>query len=815
MKSKKTLIIFFIIALISFACSSKANSKETTETAQPVEDSEIKVEENTEDISEENIIEIDSSMLEKSVQVPEGGFAFRPVKGYQMEISGGAVLMLASGADPDTGPMIQIQGIKSDVPQTTDQLYEQLQNGTDFSLGEPLEISIDGKTAIAVELTNEAEEPAKQGFIVFLMVDDYQQFVLLSGSLATEWAPFETIVKAVISSIEFIEMVPQQASSNLASGNYAYTNRNAIRDLIEHDGVIYAATLGGLVTWKLDTQSIWDLVPTSGMGHISANSIVYCEIPEPRILVGTLQGISIFNPNTGTWEQRELLPADNIVNTSKIDRLYCDQANNRLLIGYSGLGVLDLTSGEFLQYSTQNGLLWNAVYDITVNGSDIWFASGYKGIAKISNNQVTTFSKEDGMPDEVAYALEFSDDGTLWVGANSGLMSYKNGLWQMFGLDSTAQLASISEIEILSEKSLWITTAPLGTGKLCLFNMETKTCDQEYNSPDNNAILALTTTSISEPIFGTSKGISAYLNGDLISLKTTDQLLSNYVDSLAIAPDGMLWVGMDNGIQVLDPASPESEWQIYQQQDQPAMGGNWATSITFAPDGTAWIAVINGRTSKYQQGQWQAFEDIYSYNVVAVDAQNRTWIGDDGKGIIVLDENGNQIMSWTTANGLPGDNVQALLLDGNGRMWIGTNQGLAKYENDSLTTVFTKDSTEIPNIYIRALAMNPNGNLLIGTYTGVSEYNGNSTTTLIDFLKDGYNEARLTNLACNSLGEIWIGTDKGLLHGNPTNGWEMMTTQTGLLTNYISALTIDQFDTVWVGGGGSNFDGGGLLHIVP
>ena len=815
MKSKKILLLFFMIALITFACSSKAKNENQPESDQVVENSEAAVEENSANNSEEIFEEVNTSMLENPVQVPEGGFIFSPVKGYQMEISGGSVFLLEPGADPDTGPMIQIEGMKSDIPQTTNDLFEQLQSVSDFSLGEPEEVSVGGKTAIAVDITDTSEEPPMHGYIVLLMVDDYQQFVLFSGSLNPDWEPFEKNVKAILSSIEFIELVAPEIGSNLASGNYAYTNRNVIRDLIEHDGVLYAATLGGLVTWKLDTQSIWNLVPTSGMGHISANSIVYCEIPEPRILVGTLQGISIFNPDSGTWEQRELLPADNFVSTSKIERLYCDQANNRLLIGYSGLGILDLASGDFMQYSTQNGLLWNSVYDITVNGSDIWFASGYKGIAKISNGEVTTFTKEDGMPDEVAYALEFSNDGTLWVGGNSGLMSYKNGLWQMFGLDSTAQLASISEIENLSDTSLWITTAPLGTGRLCLFNMETITCDQEYNSPDNNPILALTTTPTSDPIFGTSKGISVLAANELVSLKTSDILISNYVDALAVAPDGKLWIGTDNGIQILDPANPDNAWVTYQQQDQPGMGGNWATSINFATDGTAWITITNGRTSKYQQGQWQAFEELYSYNIVAVDAQNRAWIGDDGNGIIVLDENGSQVMTWTTANGLPGDNVQALLLDENGRMWIGTNKGLAKYENESMTIVFNEESTQIPNVYIRALALDPNGNLLIGTYTGVSEYNGNSATTLIDFLKDGYNEARLTNLACNSLGEIWIGTDKGLLHGNPANGWEMLTTQTGLLTNYISALTVDQYDTVWVGGGGSNFDGGGLLHIVP
>jgi hypothetical protein len=43
----------------------------------------------------------------------------------------------------------------------------------------------------------------------------------------------------------------------------------------------------------------------------------------------------------------------------------------------------------------------------------------------------------------------------------------------------------------------------------------------------------------------------------------------------------------------------------------------------------------------------------------------------------------------------------------------------------------------------------------------------------------------------------------------------MLTTKDGLLTNYISALLVDPFGAAWVGGGGSNYDGGGMLQIVP
>ena len=813
MNKIERLLILVIAIMLTFACS--FGPKEESSGVENTADAPAVTSASGINSSAQNAENIDLSMLGDVQQAAEGGFSFRPITGYELEISGGVVSMLAPGADPDVGPVIQIMGMPSDQEMTVDQLYQQLKSGTDMQLGPAVDISINGINGLQVDVSGSEADADKRGQIILLVVDGYQQFVMMAGSPKEEWEAFAPVVNAVKASIEFIPLTPGEQTNALSNGTYAYTNRNVIRDLDEKDGIVYAATLGGLVAWRLDTSNLMQVVPMNGVGHISANAVVVCDIPEPRVLVGTLEGIRIFNPNTGLWEQNTLLPVESNVNTSKIDRLYCDQANHRLLIGYSGLGVLDFNSGDFQQYTDKSGLLWNSITDITVNGKDIWIASGYKGIAKISNDQVSTFSKENGMPDEVAYAVAFSKDGTLWIGANSGLISYKNGVWNMFGSESPAKLASVNEIEVVSDKSLWVATAPLGIGRLCLYNIANATCDQDYAAPDNAAILALTTTEISNAIFGTGKGIHVYDNGSLLPLKTSDQLLSNYVDALSIAPDGMLWVGTDGGIQVLDPANPDQTWVTYQQQSQTDMGGNWASSIAFSKDGAAWITMINGSASRYQQNQWQAYKNISSFNAVAIDTQNRAWFGDDGKGIIVLNEQGDQVMSFTTADGLPNDNVQALLADMNGGMWIGTTQGLAKYENNAIITIFNKVSKDIPNVYIRALALNQDGKLLIGTFTGVSEFDGKNVTTLIDFLKEGYSDARLTTLACTTSGEVWIGTDKGLLHGNPTIGWSKMTTDNGLLTNYISALTVDQYNSVWVGGGGSNFDGGGLLHIVP
>ncbi len=604
-------------------------------------------------------------------------------------------------------------------------------------------------------------------------------------------------------------------TSGLPSGWYPYVNANVVRDLVVYDGVVYAATLGGMVAWRLDSGYSMKYTPIDGMSHISAYSIAYCEIPEPRILVGTLNGISIYDLNTGLWEQRALFPADSRVDVSKIERLYCDQANNRLLIGYNGLGMLDLGTGEFLRYTKNEGLLWESVTDITVKGQNIWIASGYKGIARIANGKVTTYTAENGLGDEYAYSLASAPDGTLWIGASSELISFRNNEWVFYDADSPAKLSNIYELEIASDGKIWAATLPLGTGRLCQFEANEASCLVDYTEMDGQGIMALALAEDGTPVYGTNKGVYVFSNGSATPLKTDDQLASNFVDSFASAPDGSLWIGTDSGLHLLDPGSPADAWQTFRQQQIPEMGGNWASGIAVAPDGTLWAAIINGSASRYQNGAWTAFKDIYSYNTVAVDDQGRAWFGDDGKGIIVLNPDGSQAMQFTTANGLPGDNVQALLTDLSGRVWIGTDQGLAKYENNSLEVVFGKDDTQLPNKYIRALALSPEGALIIGMFTGVARYDGTQVETLIDFLQDGLSDVRLTTLAAAPDGSLWVGTDKGLLYSYDLSEWTRLTTQDGLLTNYISALAVDRYGAVWIGGGGSNFDGGGILLFVP
>ena len=180
---------------------------------------------------------------------------------------------------------------------------------------------------------------------------------------------------------------------------------------------------------------------------------------------------------------------------------------------------------------------------------------------------------------------------------------------------------------------------------------------------------------------------------------------------------------------------------------------------------------------------------------------------------MVFDAEGNQAMTLTKADGLPSDSVLVLLADAyTGTIWIGTDAGVARYADGNVELVL--DKGDLPHAYIRALALDTSGALLIGANLSVVRYDGNQTEVLFNLQQEGYMDW-LTTLAAAPDGRIWAGTANGLFYSDDWYTWTRMTTQDGLLTNYISALAVDQYGSTWIGGGGSNFDGGGLLHIVP
>ena len=166
----------------------------------------------------------------------------------------------------------------------------------------------------------------------------------------------------------------------------------------------------------------------------------------------------------------------------------------------------------------------------------------------------------------------------------------------------------------------------------------------------------------------------------------------------------------------------------------------------------------------------------------------------------------------TTDDGLSQSSVFALTRDKTGFVWIGTREGLNRYDAHRLKVYKHRpgDAGSLPGNTISSLLTDSRGTVWVGTNAGLATYQPEKDAfTLIAGLTDTTAKpssvAQITCLLEDQQGQIWVGTRHGLLlltagasrqciwlskHGKDTN-------PSG--TSEIRSLALDGQGTVWVG----------------
>jgi len=113
--------------------------------------------------------------------------------------------------------------------------------------------------------------------------------------------------------------------------------------------------------------------------------------------------------------------------------------------------------------------------------------------------------------------------------------------------------------------------------------------------------------------------------------------------------------------------------------------------------------------------------------------------------------------NFTTANGLPNDHVYAVLVDGD-RVWAGTEDGLAVYENHVWKTYNTKDG--LAHRAVLSLALdNRTGDVWAGTMGGLSRVSGGRIDSFTQ-LNSGLSNDVVYAVSVESE-NVWVATAAG------------------------------------------------------
>ncbi|PKG59206.1 two-component regulator propeller domain-containing protein, partial [Shewanella sp. GutDb-MelDb] len=79
-------------------------------------------------------------------------------------------------------------------------------------------------------------------------------------------------------------------------------------------------------------------------------------------------------------------------------------------------------------------------------------------------------------------------------------------------------------------------------------------------------------------------------------------------------------------------------------------------------------------------------------------------------------------VSLGVPEGLSQSNVTSIVEDADGYVWVGTLNGLNRYDGKTFRHYFPSDSNQLASTFIRSLYISKSGSMYIGTDKGLSVY---------------------------------------------------------------------------------------------
>jgi ligand-binding sensor domain-containing protein len=165
----------------------------------------------------------------------------------------------------------------------------------------------------------------------------------------------------------------------------------------------------------------------------------------------------------------------------------------------------------------------------------------------------------------------------------------------------------------------------------------------------------------------------------------------------------------------------------------------------------------------------------------------------------IQDANDWSWTSYTSADGLPDDNVQAIAIETNGTMWIGMKEGgVSRFTNGKFTNFTVDDGLGSNNV--KALVITSDGSVWAGTASGLSLFDGNEWKT---YKKDDGLVSNIINaIAITSEEAMWIATETGISYYDQTS-WTNYSPEDGLGRTNVHGVAIAADGDVWF----ASFDG--------
>lgn len=412
-----------------------------------------------------------------------------------------------------------------------------------------------------------------------------------------------------------------------------------------------------------------------------------------------------------------------------------------------GLALLraDSRNGESLvekMYSARRG----SPIDVSTvhEGFDgtIWFGTS-EALGKLSNSMVTTYTVANGLTQNPISSIDHDLNGNLWIGTRSGgvmKMAY-SGLTSFSEADGLATVRIYSLFEDRAGRVCTVAGLMRDLFLGCLEGNRFQTIRPRVPRQINyfgwgHDRIALQDRA-GEWWIATGSGLLRYPRRSKVELLArtppkavyteTDGLCGNDVFRIFEDSRGDIWVSTINKSGLARWNRQTGSFQRYCDELGHNEGGYRQTPSAFAEDaaGHLWMALYHGGLARHDGHAFRIFsagQAVPATHIPSMylDEKGTLWAANFSSGLIEVENPASEprFKLITASEGLSSNNIQSIVSDGHGQLYIGTDRGLDRLDLRTREVRHYSAEDGLPNTYVELSHRDRSGNFWFASSSG-------------------------------------------------------------------------------------------------